>query len=286
MRAYRNVILAFLTVLCAVSCSFLHDDKLVAKVGSKKLYRSEVVNHIPKGLCREDSLAMARQYIDTWAGELIMNDMASVQLSPKEKDVSKEIEDYRSSLLKYRYEQHYIEERLDTTVTEDQIASMYRNNPSLFQLYVPILKCRYLSFHDNPKLHDSLLKLLCSDDEGDMALLESMAGKTVHKFTSFDGQWIDVVTLARYYGIDYGTLLVSMNKSIIDIVDNQGENHIAFVTDYMQAGKIPPLEYCRDKIRDVIISQRKYALMTTLEQDLLDNARKNGNFVIYETDEN
>ena len=52
---------------------------------------------------------------------MLFMDMAETELSKGEKDVSREIESYRRSLLKYRYEQKYVNQRLDTAVTEADI---------------------------------------------------------------------------------------------------------------------------------------------------------------------
>jgi len=41
-----------------------------------------------------------------------------------------------------------------------------------------------------------------------------------------------------------------------------------------------PIEYSTPFIKDMIISARKQALVTTLEQDLLKDALENGQFVI------
>ena len=46
-------------------------------------------------------------------------------------------------------------------------------------------------------------------------------------------------------------------------------------------GKPAPEEYVTERIRDLILSARKHELETGLEQDLLEDARKNNKFVIY-----
>jgi hypothetical protein len=48
-----------------------------------------------------------------------------------------------------------------------------------------------------------------------------------------------------------------------------------------QKGKIAPLEYCQEDIKNVIISSRRQEILVNLEQDLLKDARENGEFVIY-----
>lgn len=279
-----HTLLCLAVVLAFAGCSFLHDDKLVAVAAGKKLYKSQVVKYIPHGLSEKDSLKLAGEYIQSWAAELIMNEMADQQLSKQEKDVSAELEDYRSSLLKYRYEQHYIADRLDTVVTEGQIKGHYEAHPQIYTLEVPILKVRYMRIPAQSSMRDDLVKMLTSSDGDKLTLLDSLSRIYADKYSDFGGKWTDIVSLAREYGMDYGELIAAMKDSRIDMTDSQGMEHISFVTDYISGGNIAPLEYCTDKIRDVIISQRRYVLSSTLERELLDDAKKKGNFTIYDAE--
>ena len=72
-----------------------------------------------------------------------------------------------------------------------------------------------------------------------------------------------------------------MRNRWIDQVDTLGVARLVFVYDIMKKGEIAPLEYSAPAIKDIIISSRKQALTTSLEQDLLNDARENGQFVIY-----
>ena len=92
---------------------------------------------------------------------------AQQRLSKEEKDVSKELEAYRQSLLRYRYEQRYVNERLDTTVSEKQISDYYDSHKETFKLERPILKARFLNIDkDSPNLA-KIKKLMSSDKVGD-----------------------------------------------------------------------------------------------------------------------
>jgi len=275
-------LLTAVTALCG--CSLLHDDSLVAQVGKKKLYKSQVVKFIPPGVSEEDSVALAHQYINAWAAELIINEIASEQLSKKEKDVTAELEDYRSSLLKYRYEQHYIQERLNTEVSDEQILAKYEKNPSAFKLSVPILKLRYVKMPASSPLKEEIKEKLASQDEEDLLVLDSLSRTVIDRYTDFDRQWVDLVTLTREYGMGYSVLeeaLNSMKEPYIDLVDDQGMDHLSYVLETYEEGMIPPVEYCAEQIREEIISARKYELSSKLEQTLLNDAVENGHFVIY-----
>ncbi len=140
-------IIYILALVGAVSCktvSHLHETatelfrgEVVAKVGDYRLHRSQLESYIPAGVSAEDSAALARQYILTWAEDLLLMDMAEAQLSKQEKDVSAELEEYRKSLIKYRYEQLYIQQRLDTLVTDEEVARYYEEIRTSYVWSVP-----------------------------------------------------------------------------------------------------------------------------------------------------
>ena len=60
-----------------------------------------------------------------------------------------------------------------------------------------------------------------------------------------------------------------------------GNRRIAYVLDWVPEGRTAPQDYCTERIRDLILSNRKHSMEETLEQDLLEEARKNNKFVIY-----
>ena len=81
--------------------------------------------------------------------------------------------------------------------------------------------------------------------------------------------------------MDYETMLAKMKNGWIEQVDTLGMARMAYVQDIMKKGEVAPIEYSTPAIKDIIISARKQALISGLERDLLDDARENGNFVIY-----
>ena len=266
---------------CRAISNFLRNDEVVAEVGKDRLYRRDLDAVVPKGIAAEDSVRLAHQYINLWASDRIFVSIAEQQLSKAEKDVTKELEDYRTSLLKYRYEQLYVNERLDTAVTSDQVEEYYLANQEKFVLNKPIVKARYLNIdNDSPSLKQ-IRKRMSSQDANDLVEADSLAFSSALKFTTWENSWIDITVLAREYAMDYDAVLAKMNKGWIESVDTVGYMRLAYISEMVQKGRVAPMEFCYDRIKDIIISERKQALISSLEQDLLDDARENGKLVIY-----
>ena len=286
MKRLLNIIAAIIIVLpslssCRAISSFLKGGEVVAEVGSEKLYRSDLDAVIPKGVSQEDSVYLAKQYINTWATELVYLGIAEQQLSKTEKDVTKELEDYRKSLLKYRYEQLYVNERLDTAVSDDLVEEYYNAHQDKFVLSRPLVKARFLSISDDSPAKEQIRKRMSSDEVEDLIEADSLAYSSAYKFTTWSDAWVDVTVLAREYSMNYETMLSQMKNKWIEQVDTLGVARVAYIKDVMKKGEVAPIEYSAPSIKDIIISARKQTLISTLEQDLLNDARENGKFVIY-----
>lgn len=266
---------------CRAISSLLSEDETVAEVGTAKLYRSELNALIPKGMAAEDSVRLSRQYINTWALDQVFLAIAEEQLSKTEKDVSKELEDYRKSLLKYRYEQLYVNERLDTAVSDEDIETYYAANINRFELSRPVVKARYLRIAADSPVLPKIRKKMSSDQVQDLLDADSLAYSSALKFTTWENSWVDVASLAREFGTDYVSVMSMMRGGWIEMTDSMRVTSVAYVPAMVQAGETAPLEYCMSQIRDMIISTRKQALITGLEQDLLRDAREKGQFVIF-----
>ena len=288
----RTKLLIFLCALAAVaSCKSagrfqeaaqeLFRGEVVARAGDHKLHRGELEKFIPAGVSPEDSANLAARYIKAWAEDLLMVDMAETQLSASEKDVSKELEQYRRSLLKYRYEQLYINQRLDTLVTEAEIEEYYAGNASRFILERPVIKARYLIIPADSRLLKRIKSMMSSADDTEVTEAEQLAYTAAIKYVDMSDTWMDAITLGQELSVDYKTLIGSIKNGFSEIKDDSGNLHLAYIVDMIPAGKTAPLEYCRERISDLVLSARRHNLQVALEESLLEDARKNNKFVTY-----
>ena len=122
---------------------------------------------------------------------------------------------------------------------------------------------------------------MASDRSEEQMEADSMAFSSALRYTDFGGKWVGLVSLSREFGTDYGTVLSAMKNGLVEIPDGNGNLNIAYISSIMRAGETGPVEYYRERIRDIILSTRKQSLLSGLERDLIENARSQENFVIY-----
>ena len=281
-----------LIALAAVSaCQMVHrvsdtaaelfGDAVVARVGEHRLMRSELAAYIPAGVSSEDSLALAQSYIKSWAEELIFLDMAEKHLSAEEKDVTKDLEDYRRTLLKYRYEERYINDRLDTLISDEEVRNYYREHMDKFLVERPLLKVRYMIIPADSRSLKTIKELMSSDDAMDAIAADSLAFTAALRYVDSSDAWMDAILLARDLGTDEVSMMSALRNRTIEFKGDDGLLRVAYVVDMVQKGSPAPLDYCADRIKDILLSARKHELVGGLERDLLNDALAKGKFVIY-----
>ena len=263
------------------SAAELFGDAVVARVGEHRLMRSELAAYIPAGVSSEDSLALAQSYIKSWAEELIFLDMAEKHLSAEEKDVTKDLEDYRRTLLKYRYEERYINDRLDTLISDEEVRNYYREHMDKFLVERPLLKVRYMIIPADSRSLKTIKELMSSDDAMDAIAADSLAFTAALRYVDSSDAWMDAILLARDLGTDEASMMSALRNRTIEFKGDDGLLRVAYVVDMVQKGSPAPLDYCEERIKDILLSARKHELVGGLERDLLNDALAKGKFVIY-----
>lgn len=285
MRCLSSISFFVVLLLCS-SCtavsSLIHDDDIVAKVGDNKLYKSEVSALIPNILSSEDSAAMASRYIDSWAKDRLYVSLAEAELSKEEmSSVEEELEAYRYALIRYRYEQRYLNSKLDTLITDAQVSEYYLSHKDDFKLSRPIMKVRFVDIMKDSPRRDELLRLMSSDDYEDLQMADSLAKSVALRYFDNSDVWMDASELSQAFGVGASEMLSGMKNKMIRIEpEGRGDLLAAYVCDMLSSG-VAPIEYCRTSIRDIIMSARKRDLLKALEQDLLTNALESKQLVIY-----
>ncbi|HKJ41487.1 MAG TPA: hypothetical protein VKA27_05300, partial [Sunxiuqinia sp.] len=121
-----HIILFF---LIAVSCSQQQSTKTpLAKVGDQFLYHEDVRKVLPANLSGADSTLWVDDFIKKWVQAKLLVLNAEENLTPAQKDVSQELEEYRNSLLTYKYKKELMAQKMDTVITDSAIQKYYNEH--------------------------------------------------------------------------------------------------------------------------------------------------------------
>ncbi len=252
----------------------------VVKVYDKALYNSDVAAIIPKGVRHQDSLQLSKQYIYQWIKNQLLLKKAELNLTDEEKEVSQEIEDYRTSLLIYKYKDKLIKQKLDTTLSEDEIISYYSKNKNNFKLQNTIVKAVYAKI---PLVYSGLenLKHWCDTNNKKTKKLNSYCQKYATEFNQKKDQWIEIGELKNFLKSDARDLLNNVNKG--QVIESKDESfyYLIYIIDKRDKNEIAPLKYVIERIKNILINKNKNLFLRNLEEQIYSNAINNGNIKFY-----
>ena len=276
------IIAALLISSCSFYDSVVRGDK-VAQIGRAALYKTDIEKVVPKGISAADSANLARQYIDSWAIKQLMLQKAEEQLPKGDKDVAQLLEDYRTQLLVFRYENKYREERLDTLVSDKEMEEYYNTHIYSFVGKNGVFKGRLVKMQNSSPNLQVMRKLAKERDIEKLEALEQLAYNSAYKYSDYNNGWVDLNIVAKEVGVTLEDLqqVLKKEKLAAEIKDTVYTN-VLQILEYIPAGETTPLEYNSAKIKEIIISRRKQELLSNLQRDILQDALGNNKLKILE----
>ena len=268
-------IIAILIVLA--SCKQIkkytfNQSEVVAEAGDAYLYKDDIDKIVPRGIDKNDSIALAKQYIDSWALKQLTLQKAEELLPKDDKDVERELEEYRMQLLIFRFENKYVEDKLDTLISNEELLNYYNEHPSGFTTKNGIVKARIIKMNNSSPNLQIVRRLAQNKQEGNMEELEELAYNSAYKYSTYNDDWVDLQVISRDMGSDIATIQDLLNKkNIVELKDSLYTN-ILQVVEYKKPGEETPFEYNQERIKDIILTRRKQDVLSNLQKDIIKNA--------------
>ncbi len=252
----------------------------VVRVFDDVLYDTEVLEAIPLGASKEDSLSIRNGYINSWINNRLMVRQAEINLPESKKDVSKKLEKYRQDLLIYSYQNQLLLEKLDTTVSEIEAKEYYDSHQDMFQLADYVLKAHYIQFDSATFKHKKLRGWFMSNDEEDFEKLEEFCYMHSTKF-SLEDNWMYLDELLKQVPIvTYNKENLLKNTKLIEFYD-RGFLYLVRIVDYELKDEISPYELEKNNIKRIILNNRKIEFLDNLGVDIYQKAKNENQIEVF-----
>jgi len=193
----------------------------------------------------------------------------------------KQLEDYRNSLIIYKYETKLISQSLDTVVTDSDIETYYNDNIGNFQLKDNIVKVYYARLNiEIPELK-KIRRFFNSSIPEYRDSVEVYIENLADLYYLDDETWILFDDVLKYVPINtYNQEAYLKNHRRIEITD---DDYVYFVhfSDFKIKDGISPLSFEKANIRQIIINKRKLDIIGKMRDEVFQSALENNEFEIY-----
>jgi len=286
----KKWIVILLCLITLGSCRHLkrwfgNEPERIAQIGKDILYKKDVEGLLQGMLSPDDSINLVNHYIDIWAIDNLLLKKAEHELSKEEKDVEQELADYRKSLLLFRYQKKYVEERIDTLIKPEEILTYYNENREFFLLEDPLFKARFIKMRLHSPYLPMIRNIYRSNTLEDLTQLERLCESSAEIYTDYTGKWLSALELAQDLpdGTNAGQQALR-SDGYIDIRDSL-YTYLVSVTAFIPTGDPAPLEHIEASIRQIILSKRKQNLLKDLDREVLKEGWNKQMIKIYKKDE-
>ena len=276
-----------LICLMLASCSYFSKDEqkesAVARVYDKYLYLEDVVNIVPTNANAKDSAMIVKNYINNWVklNLLIHQAESNLEGDSIQKEIDKQLVNYRNSLITYAYEKELVSQKLDTIVSDAVIEEYYKGHPQNFELKDNIIKVLYVKVKKNAPNLKKVQDWYKSSKDEDIKKLEDYSHQFAENFYADDQNWLLFDDLLKEIPIKtYNKEQFLQNNRLVEVQDSA---YIYFVNikGFKIKDSVSPLSFEKDNIKNIILNKRKLELIDSMNKDIYDNALKNKNFEIY-----
>lgn len=280
----EKAIIALLLSVGISSCSFFDrsgNETALARVGDKYLLRSDIEDLYSKLSGDKDSLEILSNYVNNWVQQELLYDKAELNLSEEQKDFHKLLENYRRSLIIYAYQKEWINQNLDTSVSEGEISAYYEANQANFELKENIVQMRFARVPRNaPKLPE-LERFIQSDDEDSEFAFKQYCLQYALDYNDNDSVWLpfDEVKKKLPTTIEREEDYLKRNRFVV--IADSSNFYLLYFVDYKIKSTISPMSFEREKIRHILLNQRKLSLISKMKRGLFESALEKGNAEIY-----
>ena len=282
LRWFLLPALSLLTIGCNQLNLYTEDKgEVLARVGEHELYANDLTRLIDPGLPPQDSLAALQSLVDNWVRKEIKTAAAEAALSGHSDEIEEMVAQYRSSLVTYQYEQEWMAERLDTTVTTEQIRTYYDDNRNTFRLAGPIVKARIVRLPSGLRQSRKLEEMFRSERETDRNDFLNICQKNQSLTNDFSTEGTDFSTVVRHIPFSQSNFDDFLRtRKYYDVEDDQYK-YMMVIDAYRPTGDYSPMERETANIRKIILNKRRQTLLNTLEDSLYRAAQSQKQFEIH-----
>ncbi len=265
------------------ACTQVEDKIPLAQVGTKYLYLEDVQKVLPDNISDTDSTLWMEDFIHKWVQKELLILNAEKNLTQEQKDVSHELQEYRSSLLTYRYKKALMEQKMDTTIHNDEISQYYEANKKEFVLQSDIVKAIYLKIPLEVANVETIKNLCFESDPQKLQELDEYGIRYAKSYDRFDDKWIDASqVLTQIPGeIDDLERFLRRNKFIES--DDTDYYYFICIRDFRFEGEYAPIDFVSSSIKNILLNQRKINFLKKIETDVYKEGLESNKFKLYNT---
>lgn len=244
----------------------------VVRVGNEVLTDSDLKEVLPLDVNKEDSAALADEYVNRWVRSKLFLRQAESNLTDEEKDVSQMLDEYRTSLLVNKYQQKMLEQKYSPLLEHEEIEKYYNEMQDNFKLQENIVRGLMLKVPLNAPGQNDVRRWCRTADPESLVELENYSLQNARMYKMFLDTWVPFQRINANLPepVRNEERFLRYNR-YYETTDEQFR-YFFLVTDYEFIGSIAPLSFVEERIKAILLNKKRGEFIKSLEKELYNEA--------------
>ncbi|MGQ9620313.1 MAG: hypothetical protein ACUVTX_04940 [Bacteroidales bacterium] len=282
---FRILIISLLNSILASSC-MKRGNNLgripVARAGDKILYYDQIPEIYKNGVTHEDSIVSINNYLNEWAKRELMYAKAVENITPAYKnEIENQLQETKINLYIYHYQHQMMLEKMDTVVKETEMESYYAENGDRFRLNSSIVKALFIKIPLEAPNIERVTTWYTSNDSEALRQLESYCFQFAEKYDDFGEEWVSFDKLAFELPSEILNPEEFLRRYTYYETRDSLYAYFTAIRDYRLRSTAAPYEYVKNDIKNIILNNRRFEFLKSLENDIYKEAVKTNYFRKY-----
>jgi hypothetical protein len=275
-QSFSLILLAGLFFACGNTGAEKGTGDVLVRVNDRMFTREEIVSRIPEGISSADSLIRAETIMKKWVIDALMDEAAYQNMGDDKVEIDKLVNEYRRSLMRYRYQERIIKDKVSAVLNESDQMKYYEENRQQFILSENLIRGLFIKVPvDAPGL-GNLRKWYLSDAEESLEKIEKYGIQNAINYDYFYDRWVNFEEVMAK--IPYHISNSAQFLRLHDHLEISDDTHVYFlnISDKLLIGAKAPFDYVKPQIQEVLVNKRKIDYLRTFGENLYRDAVKNG----------
>ncbi|MDR0743984.1 MAG: peptidyl-prolyl cis-trans isomerase [Tannerella sp.] len=255
-------------------------EEILVRIKDKFLTREEVEKMIPANLSSTDSLIRAESIVKKWTIDALMDEAAYQNVGDDKEEIDKLVDEYRRSLIRHRYQERIIRDRVSADISEHDQMNYYEENKQQFILSQNLVKGLFLKVPvDAPGL-ENVRKWYRSGTVESLEKIEKYSIQNAIIYNYFYDYWVDFEELRTK--IPHRISNPAQFLKVNDHLEVSDSTHVYFlnISDKLLIGMQAPFDYVRSQVQNMLVNKRKIDYLREFGETLYRDAVKKGTIKI------
>jgi hypothetical protein len=256
-------------------------ETILAKVGKTSLTQTDAMFMMKELGYNVKNKKDWKLFISQWCEQQVFKQELEQTKPAQSRLIIMRAEAFESELAKYYLVEQEANKQLDTSISNVEMHNYYNKHREEFTLQDYLVKALYLKIPVKNNVEQKVKQVYLLKNSGDISKISSLAKLYAENYYFDDEKWIYFNDLVKDIPLNnFNKDNIVLNRTKTHFSDDE-YTYFLNIIDYKLKNTIPPFEFIKQEIKELILSERINNLKEQITEQLIRKIKEKHEINIY-----